>query len=78
MYKPLRSHAAALQWCVPIGLLDLHSVLLSEHLADLQEGLVLGLLHNHPYVDECHQADHREDDEAVGAQASLEKKQGGC
>lgn len=75
MYNTLRSHAATLQWYVTIRL-DLHFVLLSEHLADLEEGLVLGLLHNHPYVDERCQADHREEDEAVGAQAFLKKEEG--
>ena len=50
----------------------LHLVPVSEHLTDLQEGLVLGLRDDQPDVEQCRQADEAEDDETVGAQATLE------
>lgn len=56
---------AAFQW--PIAQFDLHSVPLGKHLADLQEGLALGLGDHRPDVDQCGQTNKRKNDKAVGA-----------
>lgn len=50
---------------------DHHFIPLGEHLADLQEGFVLGLRHHQPDIEQSGQAGEGKEDEAVGAQAAL-------
>lgn len=50
-HRILQAFFALFQWCIPITHFDLHFVPLGKHLADLQEGLVLGLWNHQPDVD---------------------------
>lgn len=70
----LQALFAFFQRQVTITQSDFHFVPLSEHLADLQESLVLRLWDHQPDVNQRDQADEGKDDKTVGAQASLEEE----
>lgn len=56
---------------ISVAQFELHIVPGGEHLADLQESLVLCLRDHQPDVDQREQTDDGKDDEAIGAQTSL-------
>lgn len=70
----LQALFAFFQRQVTITQSDFHFVPLGEHLADLQESLVLRLRDHQPDVNQRDQADEGKDDKTVGAQASLEER----
>lgn len=63
--------SASFQRHVTVAQTDFHLVSFGEHLADLQESLVLGLRDHQPDVDQRNQTDEGKDDKTVGAQAFL-------
>lgn len=69
----LQALFAFFQRQVTITQSDFHFVPLGEHLADLQESLVLRFGDHEPDVNQRDQADEGKDDKTVRAQASLEE-----
>lgn len=72
LHPVFQALSASFQRQVTVAQTDFHFVSFGEHLADLQESLVLGLRDHQPDVDQCDQTDEGKDDKTVGAQAFLE------
>lgn len=72
LHRVFQALPTSFQRQVIVAQVDFHFVHFGEHLADLQESLVLGLWDQHPDVDQRNQTDEGKDDKTVGAQAFLE------